>query len=273
MDGLDFSFAESTGEFALRGVFVEKGAVEDAGGKIGTFSGGVTAVAAIEFAPQLVIGFADQRPGVTDAGEFGPTFLGGAGVALAQGFLHFFVSGKALLVHLVAIASSPGLVKNGLGAGLLDELVECDRGLVESLGKDRGKLALILKHHEVELAVLDLVGGRFAFEMELEGFSSRIDEGELGVGVGRFLDELGDRSFDPAGVAVADEEDLLGSGSRGEKGEEEKEKDVAGGHRWVKAAMGKQNVGFGVRNKPGLSFWVERRIPTETWQWRLLSWF
>lgn len=173
-------------------------------------------VPAIEFASQFVIGFADEGPGVTNTSELGPAFLCGAGVALAEAFLHLLVSGKTLLVHLVAITSSPGLVKDGLSSGLIDDLIELDRGLVESLGKDRGKLALILKHDEVELAALDSVGGRFVLEVKLEGFSSGIDESELGVGVRGLFDEFGHRSLDPASVAVANEKDLLRRGSCGE---------------------------------------------------------
>jgi len=230
-DGLDFVFGEIGGEFALGGIFAEEGAVEDAGGKVGPFGGGVAAIAAVEFAAEFGVGLANEGPGVADRSELGSAFLGGVTVTFAQGLLHGLVGWEGFFVHLVAIAPPPGLIKDGLGAGAVDEFVECGGGLTESFRKNGGELALVLENDKIEFSVLDFVGGGLVLEVELEGLSAGVDEGEFGFGMGRFLDELGDGPFDAPGVAVPDEEDLFWLvGGGGEKREEEEEENSAGGH-------------------------------------------
>lgn len=68
---------------------------------------------------------------------------------------------------------------------------------------------MVLEDDDIEAAGLDCFDGGLTGEMEGQGLSSGVDEGELSFGVGRGFDETGDCFADAAGVAVTDEEDFL----------------------------------------------------------------
>lgn len=265
-DEFCFRGGEAGGEGQGFWVGFKEGLVEDAGGEVGSFFGGVAAVFGVEFLTEFGVLLAEGAPGVADGSKGGLAGFGGGGVVLADSFLHYFVGGELFGVLFVAIASSPGLVKDGSGSGGIDDFVEAKGCFFEAVGEEGRGLALVLKDDDVEVAGFDFFGGGLIGEVEGEGFSAGVDEGELGVGMGGGFDEFGDGFTNTAGVAVADEEDFFwlrgswgfGGGLRyeGGEGEEQDEESGLGGHCEYGGGLEMllRFLGFLFCFEPGLSF-------------------
>jgi hypothetical protein len=112
---------------------------------------------------------------------------------------------------LIAVASPPGLVEDGLGLGFVDEVIQFLGTIEEDILQHGRGLALVLEDNKIPISRFDLFSGGVLPGMKFEIFSSGSDEFHFHlIGDGGGGDELLQNAADLSGVAVTDEKDAGG---------------------------------------------------------------
>ncbi len=123
LDEPGFVFGQASGELEFARVFFKESCVKNAGGKVCSFLGRVTAIAGIEFFAECGILLSNNSPGRAHRSKVSPAFSSGGLITLTEGFLHGLIGWEKFFVHFVSVASTPGFVEDGLGPGVVDDFV------------------------------------------------------------------------------------------------------------------------------------------------------